>query len=113
MSSAEQAVIGDWRITHMIQWDTDYVGMDGPAYLRIRENGMGDFQFGLVHGELMARIRRVDDVVRVDFEWEGADENDPASGHGWLKIRGDQAEGCFCFNDGDDSDFAAVHARGR
>jgi len=43
---------GQWRITEMEQWDSEYLDMDVPAYITIDAQGSGDFQFGLVCGQL-------------------------------------------------------------
>lgn len=108
MKKAEKVVVGRWRITSMEMWDADYYDMEVPAFLEIRDNLRGEFQFGLVQGSLDARVSLVDGLARVEFSWEGGDENDPASGHGWMVVKGDQAEGLFFMNQGDDSNFTAV-----
>ena len=43
---------GQWRITEMSQWGSEYLDMDVPAYIAIDAQGSGDFQFGLVCGQL-------------------------------------------------------------
>ena len=47
-------------------------------------------------------------VPRLEFSWTGFDENDPVSGHGWMQIDGNQAEGRIFTNLGDDSGFKAI-----
>jgi hypothetical protein len=42
------SAVGRWRITSMEMWDADYFDMEVPAYLQIRPNLQGEFQFGLV-----------------------------------------------------------------
>jgi len=108
MKKAEKAVLGTWRITGMEVWDADYFDMEAPAHITIRSDLTGEFQFGLVQGDLDARVSSVDGVARVEFSWSGADENDPMSGRGWMDVTGDQAEGRIFIHLGDDSAFTAV-----
>lgn len=97
MKKAEKAVLGTWRITGMEVWDADYFDMEAPAHLTLRADLTGDFQFGLVQGDLDARVSSVDGVARVEFSWSGTDENDPMCGRGWMVVTGDQAEGRIFF----------------
>ena len=108
MKKAEKVVVGDWRITSMAIWNANYFDMEVPAHITIRDKLSGEFQFGLVQGGFDARVSVTDGVARVEFSWEGCDENDPASGHGWMLVKGDEAEGRICLHQGDDSDFTAV-----
>lgn len=101
-------VVGTWRFTDMEAWDADYFDMEVPACMTIRDDLTGTFQFGLVHGDIDARVREVDGIVRVEFSWTGADENDPMSGRGWLEVTGDQAQGRIFMHLGDDSGFTAA-----
>ena len=108
MKKAEKVVVGRWRITGMEMWDADYYDMEVPAFIAIRDNLRGEFQFGLVQGGLTGHVSLVNGLARVEFSWEGGDENDPASGRGWMVVKGDQAEGRFFLHQGDDSSFTAV-----
>ena len=58
--------------------------MEAPAHITLRDDLAGAFQFGLVQGDIDARVRFADGVTRVEFSWSGVDENDPVSGRGWL-----------------------------
>ncbi len=113
MKKTEKVVVGDWRITSMEMWDADYFDMEVSAYITIREDLLGEFQFGLVQGGLDARVSVSAGVARVEFSWEGGDENDPASGRGWMEVKGDQAKGRIFLHQGDDSDFTAVRRSGK
>jgi hypothetical protein len=93
-------VMGTWRIT----------AMGAPAHITLRDDLTGTFQFGLVQGDIDARVGVVDGVARVVFSWSGVDENDPVSGRGWLDVTGDPAQGHIFVHLGDDSAFAAVRA---
>lgn len=110
MKKSEKVVVGTWRITSMEIWDADYFDMEAPAHITIRHDLTGAFQFGLVQGDLDARVGVVDGVARVEFSWSGTDENDPMSGRGWLDVTGNQARGRIFIHLGDDSSFTAVRA---
>ncbi len=43
--------LGKWRITEKKQWDQDHIDMETEGYFHFDENGLGNFQFGLVRGE--------------------------------------------------------------
>lgn len=94
MNKSEKAVLGACRITGMEVWDADYFDSEVPAHITLRDDLTGAFQFGLVQGDIDARVGGVGGVVRVEFSWSGADENDPMSGRGWLEVTGDQAQRC-------------------
>jgi hypothetical protein len=108
MKKAEKVVEGYWRITGMEVWAADYFDMEVPARITVRNDLTGQFQFGLVQGDIDARVSMADGVLRVDFSWSGFDENDPMSGRGWMQICGNQAEGRIFIHLGDDSAFTAV-----
>jgi hypothetical protein len=108
MKKVENTVVGAWRITSMEAWDADYFDMETPAHITIRADMTGEFQFGLMQGDLDARVSAADGVARVEFSWAGFDENDPINGRGWFLVTGDQAEGRFFIYLGDDSGFTAV-----
>ena len=44
--------IGRWYIYEMEMWDEDYFNMETIAYVEIKANNQGSFQFGLVTGYL-------------------------------------------------------------
>jgi hypothetical protein len=103
MKKAAQTVIGTWRIIHMDGWDADYFDMEVPAHITIRKDLTGEFQFGLVQGQLDGRIESVDGSPDFDFSWSGCDENDPMTGRGWLQVNGDQTASHIFIHLGDDS----------
>ena len=83
MKQAARVFVGHWRITEMEEWDADYFDMEAPAHITIRKDLTGEFQFGLVRGELDGRVASVEGLPRFEFSWSGFDENDPLSGRGW------------------------------
>jgi hypothetical protein len=108
MKKTEKLVVGIWRITGMEVWDADYFDMEVAAHVTIRNDLTGEFQFGLVQGDIDARVADIGGVARVEFSWSGADENDPMSGRGWMDVTGDQAQGRIFIHLGDDSAFTSV-----
>jgi hypothetical protein len=108
MKKTEKLVVGTWRITSMEVWDADYFDVEVQAHITIRDDLTGEFQFGLMRGDLDARVIVTEGVARVEFSWSGADENDPMSGRGWMDVTGDQAQGRIFIHLGDDSAFTSV-----
>lgn len=102
--------VGNWRITEMEAWDADYFDMEVPAYLTIRKDLTGEFQFGMVQAQLDGKLESVDASSRLAFSWSGFDENDPVNGRGWFNATGDQAEGRIFIHLGDESGFKAERA---
>ena len=47
---------GRWRINAMKLWDRDYFDMDVKAFIEIGRGRSGDFQFGLVAGDIDWRV---------------------------------------------------------
>jgi hypothetical protein len=102
---------GEWRITSMTQWDSDYLDMEVPAYIKIEDNGSGEFQFGLVFGQISGPVVKGANQ-RFNFTWEGNDECDEASGSGWLKLNGkNDLTGHIQFHEGDSSDLVAMRMK--
>ncbi len=112
MKKTEKLVVGNWRIASMEVWGADYSDMEVQAHITIRDDLTGEFQFGLVQGDIDARVADIGGVARVEFSWSGADENDPMSGRGWMDVTGDQAQGRIFIHLGDDSAFTAVRQDG-
>ena len=103
--------IGTWHIYEMEGWDEDYFNMEVQAYLRIDAKGLGDFQFGLVSGQIDGELEQCGDEERFVFTWEGNDENDPALGAGWVRMEGENSvEGKIKLHLGDSSLFWAKRA---
>jgi hypothetical protein len=90
-------------------WDRDAIDLVGPASIRFRPDGTGDFGFIAVQGYLDCRYAMGGDRPVAEFSWEGDDEGDPASGRGWAEIEPDGSlTGHIFFHLGDDSGFRAV-----
>jgi hypothetical protein len=105
------AYAGTWHITKMGLWNDDYLHMEVRAYIRIEKSGRGEFQFGLVYGALDGEAVQYGAGERFDFTWGGNDECEPASGKGWLELRGrTRLEGKIKFHRGDKSKLWATRA---
>ncbi|QHS26666.1 hypothetical protein [Piscirickettsia salmonis] len=48
----KKSLSGHWRIVWMALWDQEYVDLIEPGYIKIDEEGQGEFQFGVVRGFL-------------------------------------------------------------
>ena len=103
--------VGLWHITEMEMWDADYINMERQAYLEIKSDGLGDFQFGLVTGQIDGEVELPGNTERFFFTWDGNDELDPVSGAGWINLRGaDKIIGKIKIHLGDSSEFEGVKA---
>jgi len=99
---------GTWHIFEMEMWDEDYFNMEVQANIEINSKGNGKVQFGLVSGYFDGEIINDGGVEKLDFTWEGNDENDAVFGSGWIKMKEkDIIEGRIKFHMGDVSDFSA------
>ena len=103
---------GTWHIFEMEIWGEDYFNMEVQAYIEINSSMLGNFQFGLVKADI--NEVNYEDEERLEFTWEGNEENDPMSGSGCLKmIDNDLLEGEFRIQKGDSSRFRARRGRRR
>ncbi len=102
---------GTWHIQDMEMWDEDYFNMEVQAYVTIDKNGNGEFQFGLVTGQINGEITKNASGEILEFTWEGSDECDEASGSGWLKLKTKTTmAGKIKLHHGDSSLFSAQRA---
>lgn len=99
--------LGRWRIIEMELWDRDFIDMETEGYFHFEKDETGHFQFGLVQGQIDYRIEKVGEIERLEFSWEGQDENDEALGRGWAFIKNNFLVGRFYFHLGDNSAFKA------
>lgn len=98
---------GTWRIVWMELWKQDYVDMEVPGYITFEKDGNGEFQFGLLSGEIDYRL----DGHRAEFTWTGVDEMDEESGSGHAEIVHGELLGHFHIHRGDTSAFRAIKAK--
>lgn len=101
-------VTGKFRITHMDEWDQDFVDAEIPGFILFDQNGRGEFQFGHVSGSTDCELTERNGKPAVEWSFEGNDEMDPISGRGWAVLQDDGTlAGKFSIHDGDSSAFAA------
>jgi hypothetical protein len=104
MPAHDHPLLGKWRIIEMELWDSDFLDLVEPAYIRFDRQGRGAFVFGAVHANLDCRYG----PDSVDFTWQGADEMDEACGAGDAELDEDGLlTGKIRFHNGDDSTFRA------
>jgi hypothetical protein len=111
MKTKIKPFIGKWSIVEMESWDQEYVNMEGSGHFTFKKDGTGEFQFGLVRGEMDCRVETVDGRERIEFSWEGQIELDPESGRGWAVIENEELRGRIFIHLGDDSEFRARPSR--
>ena len=78
MPARDHPLLGKWRIVEMALWDSDFLDLVEPAYIRFDAQGRGEFVFGAVQGSLHCRYG----PAGVRFTWQGSEEMDPVSGAG-------------------------------
>lgn len=68
----------------MEQWQADHIDMEDPGHLSI-EGDDGSFVFGMVRGEMDARV--LPGEKKLDFSWEGICEGENICCRGTLELR--------------------------
>jgi hypothetical protein len=107
----EHPFVGTWHICSMEMWDEDYFNEETQAFIQVRPENLGSFQFGLVSGGLDGYLEGRGRNQRFVFTWGGSDEMDPVSGGGWLQLKGEnELLGSIKFHMGDRSKFRARRA---
>jgi len=95
---------GKWRIIKMPDYTSDFPDLVEKAHILFDGKGSGEFAFGCITGALYGAA----DLDAVEFDWNGNDEMDEASGDGWAEIQPDGSIiGQICFQGGDEIDFTA------
>ncbi len=112
MARKNDAFLGSWRIVHMDEWDDDFLHLVAPAFIAFDAAGQGEFRFGTISGKLACRYRRGGAYQpRVEFSWEGENDEEPSCGGGSATVRPDGSlAGYFDIHSADD--FAFVARRG-
>ncbi len=102
------SMLGLWRITHMDQWPQDFVDAEVDGYIRFDHGGVGEFQFGYVHGWIDHELTDREGKPAAEWSWEGNSEMDPACGRGWAVLEDDGTiKGKLSIHGGDKSGFLA------
>ena len=107
MKPAANPFKGRWKIVWMEMWDQDFVDEEVPGHVTLGDKGLGDFQFGYVHGSFTWSAKN----GRIDALWEGNDEIDPAHGDIHCEIQEGELRGTIGLFDGDRSAFRAVREK--
>lgn len=71
----KSAFVGSWELEG-----------SAPGFMRIGRDGIGEFELGLLRGEMDCRFSTRDRRPRMEFTWIGADELDEVSGRGWAVV---------------------------
>ena len=82
----EMRIGGTRRISEMELWDQEPVELMGPAFIEFGHDGTGRFRFIAAGGWMDCRSCHRDGRAAIEFSWEGQDDCDPASGHGWAAL---------------------------
>ena len=101
-----KAFAGRWRIVEMDVWDNDFLDEVEEAHITFAGPVSGEIAFGALSGDLDVRYGSRDGSGCAEFSWEGSDDNDPASGRGWVTIgTAGRLVGHLYIHKGDDSGF--------
>jgi hypothetical protein len=93
------SVRGRWRVVETPEYD-----MAGPGSFILFDEEGGEFALYCLTGSIHGRC----EGDAVEFTWDGNDEMDEASGHGWAELQNDGSlEGEICLQHGDDIPFIA------
>lgn len=100
-------LIGTWHIYEMELWDKNYFNMEVQAFIKLKTNNMGNFQFGPVTASFYGNMYE----KKFEFNFKGSDECDETSGSGWITLKNENTiKGEFRFFQGDNSTFLARRA---
>ncbi len=101
-----KAFAGRWRIAEMDLWDNGVLDLVEEAHLSFEGETGGEIAFVALKGFLDVRYGARDGAACAEFSWEGHDDNDPASGRGWVTIgTAGRLVGHIFIHQGDDSGF--------
>ena len=93
------SIRGRWRVVETPGYDMAVAG----AYILFDEDG-GEFAFDCLTGSIYGTC----DSNAVQFNWQGNDEMEPASGDGWVEFQDDGSlKGEICLSNGDNIPFIA------
>lgn len=93
------SVQGRWRVVETPGWD-----MAGPGAYILFDQESGEFAFDCLTGSMHGACHG----DTVEFDRDGNDEMEEASGHGWAELQADGSlEGEISIDNGDDVPFIA------
>ena len=97
------SINGTYKIVEMEAWNKDAVDLIEPGYIDV-QGKRGYLHFVCVDGYM--DIEKVDNKYR--FRWNGNDDSDLASGHGYFTHSGNTLTGRVCIYDGDERNIKDV-----
>ena len=101
-----KAFAGRWRIVETDIWDNDFLDEVVEAHITFEGAESGEIAFGALNGDLDVRYGARDGAACAEFSWEGFDDDNPASGRGWVTIgTAGRLVGRFFIHKGDNSGF--------
>lgn len=107
--SASTVITGRWRITEMDNWYQEDVDLVQPGFIEFDADRLGSLGFIAVEGSLDYRVADHEGRPGAEFTWQGFDDDNEASGRGWVAINPDGTlEGHIYFHLGDESGFRAA-----
>lgn len=110
-SGTKSPFLGRWELASMSTWDEEDVLDEPRAFLLFERDGLGQFEFGDVGGDVDYRETTRDGKPAVEFTWEGGDRAELLSGRGWAVLDGDRLSGMMFIHLGEDTEFSAVRAK--
>jgi hypothetical protein len=97
------SIRGRWHVVETPGYDMAVAG----AYILFGDSG-GEFALDCLTGSIHGAC----EGDAVEFNWEGSDEMEPASGDGWAELHEDGSlEGEICLHSGDDIPFTARRSK--
>ena len=97
------SIRGRWRVVETPGYDMAGAG----AFILFDEDG-GEFALDCLTGSIHAAC----DGEATEFDWQGNDEMEPASGDGWAELQDDGSlKGEICLLNGDDIPFIARRSK--
>ena len=103
----ENIFLGKWHITEMEHCSNETLNKTEQAFIEFDSNSRGQFLFCTVEAIMDYRIYHRNDNLRLEFSFEGIEDNRQVSGRGWLQVNGDKMLGHIYFYKGKDTQFVA------
>ena len=111
--SKPRPIDGKFRITHMDQWDQEFVDAEIPGFLLFDSPKHGEFHFGHVSGTMDCEHTKRGGRPAVEWTFDGYDETNPICGRGWAVLeKGHTLVGQLFIHQGDSSGFTAEKDEG-
>jgi len=71
LKTSLKAFVGKWSIVAMEAWDQEYIDMEVPGHFTFKKDGTGNFQFGMVQGEMDCRLENTCERHGSNFPGKG------------------------------------------